>query len=916
MQEQVNESKKSFDATISKIADNIKSELHLNAPLFIAIMNPETQCLHYIGKSYYYEILTVWPYSSRITKAVNDAKKIVDENSQLNSWYKKEDKTEDIFIDLLFNTPISRYYRLFGRAYNAGSPVFFYTNEQFELYKGASDYIKNDPIFDKNSQEAFGDIIDELEKVFFEKLCPANGMMTPICLYGQIIGAVFLGDNSEKKFNYYDYLRLLQIIKESAVTLIKDAMEFEFLSAVLKDMLGSGLLSSILRNLPKLFCISGACMKDANDNCSQLIFKKDDNSFPKWEILQCDHNNITSCAFAKCSACDRGEKHAHSNISSDICNNHKGSLLDLKSGIHIVNKDLNIIVYFSSESDVLETHKRGINLAFDDALELLFVEEEVKREIAKHALRAAIAAIMSRNMSHNIGSHVLARISSKGINGFPESENTGNIVKGLQKDESKAKEVILWGRDIRILSQYLQQRQDFIAQIATEWPEWTYPAWLMKDIMRWFLSQKHLLNYIGSSEDLCAHFYGCQEGSNPDCESKFPVRFHVLRSCKEIWDKSIWENGTQNKMGVELWKTKIEEHCSGGACSKDGCAVKGNCSAGDASKLILLFTSKDHTCCCPDEDIQVAIPGGIIGYHAFYTILENVIRNGAKHSFTRMKDYDKTDEDRLSLAFGQKENGKRDVHFDVIIEFLDESDVLPPDHKDNNSYRFRVYDNVSFVTEQDINELENCLYYPKLDRTQVGIKFNPLKQKDYDKLEDLLETIDALKDKNGEEAEFNILRTVINNGVIDKEDAKKLQTGYENLQNKTDMLKKKGLISNATDLKEGKNLEELHDTLKALYEHLIVRMNHYFRQNIITESGELKKGNWGLGEMKISVGYLQQKEIRLIGMGGNKVTDNQEEKTDGSKEEGFIIRATVSPLGTLAFEFRVPKPKEVGMVCK
>jgi len=402
------------------------------------------------------------------------------------------------------------------------------------------------------------------------------------------------------------------------------------------------------------------------------------------------------------------------------------------------------------------------------------------KDFFAQSLKSATAAIMSRNMSHNIGSHVLAKVSIK------------------DPDETKWKE---WGKDIQILSQYLQQRQDFIAQIATEWPAWTYPAWLMKDLMRWFLSQKHLLNYIASSEDLQAHFYEDGNRKNPD------IRFHLFKSCRKIWKEKVWNHNTDSS-GVDRWRAAIEKICSddcGFACDLKN---DKKCLSGDSIKHTLLYTGKDlkDTCCCLDEDIQLAIPGGIVGYHAFYTILENIIRNGAKHSFTRLKRLQKecggslknNIEERLKIAFGV---GMDDEHMDVIVEFFDEDkDSLKVDNnsKTTEYYRCRVYDNVSFVNS------------------------------------------------------------------------------------------------------EKSSLENSDDT------ELVKAMNESFRQNIITETGELRKKNWGLAEMRISAGYLQRRDISHIGMGKDRITSG----------EDIIIRATVSPLGTLAYEFRIPKPKEVGIICR
>lgn len=123
-----------------------------------------------------------------------------------------------------------------------------------------------------------------------------------------------------------------------------------------------------------------------------------------------------------------------------------------------------------------------------------------------HGLRAAIAAIMSRNASHNIGSHVLSRITTKGIDGWTEGIDVQKIVNELilreqireieengkkqvkvegevwktdqieKTDlqerqahvETFARDLVSWSKDVQFLSRYIQQRMDFIAQISTD----------------------------------------------------------------------------------------------------------------------------------------------------------------------------------------------------------------------------------------------------------------------------------------------------------------------------------------------------------------------------------------------------------------------------------------------------------------
>jgi hypothetical protein len=90
-------------------------------------------------------------------------------------------------------------------------------------------------------------------------------------------------------------------------------------------------------------------------------------------------------------------------------------------------------------------------------------------------------------------------------------------------------------------------------------------------------------------------------------------------------------------------------------------------------------------------------------------------------------------------------------------------------------------------------------------------------------------------------------------------------------------------------------------------------MNECLRHSLIKETGEIDKRHWGMAEMKIAAGYLQMRDVQDIGEKDDKITGSMKDQ-NGEKED-FIIRAIESPIGTLGFEFKVKKPKEVGIIC-
>jgi hypothetical protein len=470
----------------------------------------------------------------------------------------------------------------------------------------------------------------------------------------------------------------------------------------------------------------------------------------------------------------------------------------------------------------------------------------------RQSMLTAVAAIMARNMSHNIGSHALARVATGDIGIETGSSDPGEIAKKLceiqdRRGRKKAwKRAVVWSKDVQILARYVQQRMDFIAQISTEWPGGSESAYLLKDLMRWFLSQKHLMDFVAKSEGLGAHLFGAEtdppvgcnasedleepvdrsadatanQAENTSTEDAAPdIRLHAFVVPLEIWDDS--PSGDKNSIESRL--LQIMKHCSDqkGKAGLLGCKPPEAPVASGAETLdsdehpcrrILLHTPRSGEADCRvDEDMLLSVPGGIVGYHAFYVILENIIRNAAKHGFTMV------DKSRI-----------KDPHLDIAIEVFydpEESVGIWTEQRGKVHARLiRIYDNVSRVS----NDREKC--DDDEDRGTRG----------------------------SSEADINSI---------------------------------------------------LEDSL------------------IEIESGKLKKENWGLAEMRIAAGFLQRRDVEHIGAVHDIASRHRQsvvgEETqsmlqlaqtkDGS---GAIIRCVRSPLDTLGYEFYIPKPRTVGIVCK
>ena len=259
---------------------------------------------------------------------------------------------------------------------------------------------------------------------------------------------------------------------------------------------------------------------------------------------------------------------------------------------------ISIILFSRQIKDDAEIEKKleSIQLILS-YLSVIVKRTELGQLLIKASTKSAIAAIMSRNGSHNIGSHVLAAVGNK-YNDLPDDQ---------------------------ILFKYIQHRMDYIAQIATEFPDWTYPTWFVRDLMRRFYMQRHLLNYISKSEGLGA--YEFQPKNKEKQKNKILIK---------IGRKGT--DGIKYIISPELDRNERHE-------------IKG--------------------------DVQIAVPGGIIGHQAFYTIIENIIRNAAKHGWALLKEDERPD--NLEITIEIDDDKKRDF---IIFRIGD--NVLKSNDSDSN----------------------------------------------------------------------------------------------------------------------------------------------------------------------------------------------------------------------------------------
>lgn len=248
----------------------------------------------------------------------------------------------------------------------------------------------------------------------------------------------------------------------------------------------------------------------------------------------------------------------------------------------------------------------------EDYINKTYNEFDILRQQKKsyyYALRSAVTAIMSRNMSHNIGSHVLNYLS--------DQDNIKNItIKSQCALVEKCPDISsdMQRKLISYLQQYLRQRMDFIASIQTMDPSWTTPLEISEDII------DPILGHMKNDSNIIKR------------PKLFLLVDNILRS----------EGITALNIGFELIVKK-----------------------GEQKKTVGTYLFKDEEeYIAPEykeeglrERNTVAMYMGVVGCQAFYSILENYLRNTARHGKRQSIQKIKESKDRLIIT----------LHFDYDI---------------------------------------------------------------------------------------------------------------------------------------------------------------------------------------------------------------------------------------------------------
>lgn len=228
----------------------------------------------------------------------------------------------------------------------------------------------------------------------------------------------------------------------------------------------------------------------------------------------------------------------------------------------------------------------SLRLFYRPSVEAYLIEYYKQLSFAAQ-IKAVKAAIMSRNMSHNLGSHVMAYLKQNlySVKQIIRTDSLAELVIDSQQATISPAQISFDHIELPFLVglgnfiNYLQERQDYIATVATDYIP--------------FSSSVNFLEYIYD-------------------ELKPDLRYSRL---------NIKNTPGRKPKNLLLDYIALSEgySCSDSICLSFG-AFDGHTSSEKAKQDFERL-----------KDLEIAMPGGIVGRQAFFSIIENIIRNAAKH---------------------------------------------------------------------------------------------------------------------------------------------------------------------------------------------------------------------------------------------------------------------------------------------
>lgn len=273
----------------------------------------------------------------------------------------------------------------------------------------------------------------------------------------------------------------------------------------------------------------------------------------------------------------------------------------------------------------------------------------LNRKVLKHSIKSAVSAIISRNHSHHIGSHVTPRSS------------VGKIIERLDVLDCSMpnkERLEITGMLKSQLDEYIQKKADFMAEISTEPLTATKSMSFFNEVILYFIRNSLLMDNIGTNEGVNYKKAKCDDNR---------LRIHVYFESRELIAKF---NGGQS--------------CSCGQLTHLRFPYSGFCNCPGPGPLQVVDPELN--------DVAIALPGPL-GEFAFYSFLENLIRNSVKHNHN---------------VLSKNPDSYLDIHINI-------SELSENDRDRNEFYKVEIWDNITKPTKNLKERLSQFINEPIVD---------------------------------------------------------------------------------------------------------------------------------------------------------------------------------------------------------
>ena len=328
---------------------------------------------------------------------------------------------------------------------------------------------------------------------------------------------------------------------------------------------------------------------------------------------------------------------------------------------------------------------------------------KIERLRQKESVKSAVAAIMSRNMSHNLGSHYLYYTKMQ-----------------LSAMADKHKE---FAPDIRGAARvlgYMQARMDYLATIVSG-DKYPYGSVFFKG---------QIFDELTIDDFSKRHFE--EDAAEPD-------RIYKRTTNYLLQNLILSEDFTRGPI-LDGLPNLLEEKNKNDEITKKRKNIRLQIRIGDGKDC--LFTGLPDNPHQKNErevklelsKICMALPGGIMSIHAFFNVVENLIRNSAKY---RKDDF--KEELVITIAITELPKGKSKSGRSLPIRFQ----FVICDNKGN---AFAPCESKSLINKMndELVDLKILNENNELDKSNKGLKemlFSTLWMRSYTRLESLADTL-------------------------------------------------------------------------------------------------------------------------------------------------------------------------------